>query len=682
MATPNTIQFGGYDVTKDWKKVQEGDNQIYFNPNDVSQNFTYQGTLPPSALEEFLGTGFSLNSLSSGEGAGYGQGLYTKGVAQPGAVNYTSQINELMGGKWNKTNLINNYDQSANEKLLDNITGQNLAGSVGQSSPSAGVAKTKMVNGVRVDIATGKPYVPVVSQLNSNTTRQPVATAFTLSGGQNLKSGSSGTDVSNLQTLLGGLTVDGKFGPQTQAAVIAFQKANGLTPDGIVGPNTVAMLNAKNGTGSSSNLTAPSAGGVSSGVPSGSNSSYTPPGTTAGAANDVYYQSLSQQVTTLQQKLDKEYARQLQTIQEDKQRAQEELSDIRDSEKDAIDATGKLAKEEKALKLKELDIEKKRFDENYNLVQGLASQLTNLMTEGNALIMSQKGVTGLGLIRNPRVTETINNITAAAGVIQAGIDVYNGQMNQAQNQLTTATNVITSAFSDEIDYYKSLGNFYESMAGDKSAELKVLTSNEQDFLQAKITMLEADVERVKDTSQAIQNAMMDPDTALAYASAGVTLNDSPEMIAQKLGKYGYSKELADQSNEMASNGYTALTAGNAPAGSEVVTITDSAGKTKTYYKKASAKSPSGNFNAEISIPEFTINFESITGSDNYVDPQEWIAARTLWGLSGGSDSSFVSNFKKYLNPLSYSKAGLKQTLTAEEELQNIVDGMFLQAPAN
>jgi peptidoglycan hydrolase-like protein with peptidoglycan-binding domain len=39
---------------------------------------------------------------------------------------------------------------------------------------------------------------------------------------------------------------DPSFGPDTKAAVIAFQQANDLPPDGIVGPKTWAKLKARN----------------------------------------------------------------------------------------------------------------------------------------------------------------------------------------------------------------------------------------------------------------------------------------------------------------------------------------------------------------------------------------------------------------------------------------------------
>jgi putative chitinase len=56
-----------------------------------------------------------------------------------------------------------------------------------------------------------------------------------------LKIGSSGADVSKLQTALG-LVADGNFGPKTESAVKAFQTKNGLTADGIVGDSTWSKI--------------------------------------------------------------------------------------------------------------------------------------------------------------------------------------------------------------------------------------------------------------------------------------------------------------------------------------------------------------------------------------------------------------------------------------------------------
>jgi peptidoglycan hydrolase-like protein with peptidoglycan-binding domain len=61
-----------------------------------------------------------------------------------------------------------------------------------------------------------------------------------------LKKGSQGEAVKKLQQTLNGkgykLTEDGDFGNKTEAAVKAFQKANGLEVDGEVGPMTWGVL--------------------------------------------------------------------------------------------------------------------------------------------------------------------------------------------------------------------------------------------------------------------------------------------------------------------------------------------------------------------------------------------------------------------------------------------------------
>jgi len=57
-----------------------------------------------------------------------------------------------------------------------------------------------------------------------------------------VRRGDRGSEVKKIQKALGGLTVDGIFGPRTEARVKAFQKAMGIGVDGIVGPQTRKYL--------------------------------------------------------------------------------------------------------------------------------------------------------------------------------------------------------------------------------------------------------------------------------------------------------------------------------------------------------------------------------------------------------------------------------------------------------
>lgn len=67
-----------------------------------------------------------------------------------------------------------------------------------------------------------------------------------------LSYGSTGSLVRTLQQRLGGIAVDGSFGPATRTKVLAFQRSKGLAVDGYVGPATWAALGGFPGSGGGS----------------------------------------------------------------------------------------------------------------------------------------------------------------------------------------------------------------------------------------------------------------------------------------------------------------------------------------------------------------------------------------------------------------------------------------------
>ena len=80
---------------------------------------------------------------------------------------------------------------------------------------------------------------------------------------KNLSVGSTGEDVAKLQRALG-IEDDGIFGPQTQQAVINYQKKNGLAVDGIAGKDTQGKLYGSNSTLFGNNV--PNAGAIGSAI--------------------------------------------------------------------------------------------------------------------------------------------------------------------------------------------------------------------------------------------------------------------------------------------------------------------------------------------------------------------------------------------------------------------------------
>ena len=92
-------------------------------------------------------------------------------------------------------------------------------------STTATTGTLQYVGAVRVATLAATPAKPTLMLTNPFTTGQPVKDLQTALNRHGAK-----------------LTVDGIFGPLTEAAVKIFQKVRGLVPDGIVGPVTWSKL--------------------------------------------------------------------------------------------------------------------------------------------------------------------------------------------------------------------------------------------------------------------------------------------------------------------------------------------------------------------------------------------------------------------------------------------------------
>ena len=229
------LAFGGSTITV--CQSTGGCGIVYVVIINNSQNTTTQSNILPLVSSVSV----SLNNISNGQFKSPNNLLTlnfstNEPVVSPSVLIAGKQISVSgnNSGPYTAT-----YTMTGNESSLPVlISFSSLSGNSG--STSFYLADKMPTIEIPIDTSS-QVSVPVSKKITTNKTKK-------VTFNTNLKLGSSGTEVRNLQTKLKALKlytgkISGKFDANTEKAVKAFQKAHKLKQLGSVGPNTRALLN-------------------------------------------------------------------------------------------------------------------------------------------------------------------------------------------------------------------------------------------------------------------------------------------------------------------------------------------------------------------------------------------------------------------------------------------------------
>lgn len=311
------------------------------------------------------------------------------------------------------------------------------------------------------------------------------------------------------------------------------------------------------------------------------------PTPTAPAVQQSFVTSAVEQAANARAALDSGYKRQLDIVTKHKQDSEARIKELEGKQQDVLTNDIQPLLQPFRENLENTERERLYINKNFEDNQKLIDELDSLLTEGNAIIKEKQAFGGVSFVRDARVSKTIEDISARAGVIQAVMSARSGQIAEAERLIDRSVEAITADRKDRLAFFNAIDAYYKDQKDEEGKKLIDLTEEERTYIGAQISLLEDDLKRANETSDAIKTAMLDPDLAAVYGQAGVTLNDTPEQIQQKLATYAYQKEVRDISNAMAADGYSYVAPGqNPPTGARLVSIIDSKGNERRYYAPA------------------------------------------------------------------------------------------------
>lgn len=273
------------------------------------------------------------------------------------------------------------------------------------------------------------------------------------------------------------------------------------------------------------------------------------------------------------------------SLAQQKAETDKRLAELRAVEKDTLNKEQELSTPFRQ-DLETAQRESLHINENFEANQKLVGELDTLLTQGNEAIKQQQSVTGLAAVRNPRVQQTINDVTARAGVIQAVMNARNSQISVAENMIDRSVNAINADRQDQLTYYNTVLELNRQ-------DILSLDKESQDLATQQTDILRNDLSRAQETADYIKKLLVDPATAQLMGDAGVTLNDSVQQINAKIQQASYVKEIADLSNNVTADGAVAVLSPAGVPADRLITLTDSRG-VKHYYQAKADKVSGGS----------------------------------------------------------------------------------------
>lgn len=207
--------------------------------------------------------------------------------------------------------------------------------------------------------------------------------------------------------------------------------------------------------------------------------------------------------------------------------------------------------------------------------RALTGRLEELLTEGQEYIRQQKEVTGLAAVRNPRIQRAIEDVAAEAGIVQATISAYDGNISQAFNIINGKMNVIVTSRQEELNYYKTVLNL-------ANRDIISLDEDSKRIANEQVKIAETFLNNALDISNYVSKLLANP--ATAGLMDGVKLTDSIEAIQQKVSQNSYNKEVSELVNAMVAEGNTLVYDPASVPASQLITLTDARGG-QHYFKK-------------------------------------------------------------------------------------------------